>query len=336
MLTPAEAIYRALYQRRKAKFSREAINVGVPVISVGNITLGGTGKTPCVQFIARQLQKSGRRVAIVSRGYGGKFSKRGAIVCDGETIFLSAQQAGDEPLLHARSLPGAAVVIGIDRIRAARCAIEKCGAQIIILDDGFQFYSLHRDCDIVLLDARRPLDNNRLLPTGRLREPRESLHRADALVLTRCDLATQEELQNAREEIQLFSKAPIFQSNHVPQGLRDENSGTLFLLETLKNKRVAALSALAHNGQFQELLKQNGAQIVTHLARRDHHFWRQNEVRDFAQEAQKRGAEVLITTEKDAVKISAAWSAPLPLWSLSIALDLGRDEAAFRDILKVF
>src|SRR5687768_1433590 len=137
LLRPAAAIYRALYERRKAKFAREIINIGVPVISIGNITLGGTGKTPCVQWVARELQKTGRRVAVVSRGYGGALSKSGAIVSDGETIFLKAQDAGDEPLLHARSLPGVAVVVGIDRVRAAQRAVAECSAQMIVLDDGF-------------------------------------------------------------------------------------------------------------------------------------------------------------------------------------------------------
>lgn len=333
-MNPAEAVYRAFYERRKAKFSREITDVGVPVISIGNITLGGTGKTPCVQFVARELQKSGQRVAVVSRGYGGALSKQGAIVCDGETIFLDAHQAGDEPLLHARSLPDAAVVIGIDRVKAARQAIDKCGAQIIVLDDGFQFYSLRRDADIVLLDARRPFDNGHLLPLGRLREPPANLARASALILTRCALASREELQAARAAIKQFSDAPIFQSNHMPQGTRDENDGSFLPLDALKNKKIAALSALAHNGQFIELLQANGAQIVAQLARRDHHFWRENEVRAFAKQA--RDAEIIVTTEKDAGKLKAAWCMPLLLWSLSIALDFGADENDFRNLLNRF
>lgn len=332
MLTPLEAIYRAFYERRKAKFSRQIINVGVPVISVGNITLGGTGKTPCVQYVARELQKNGRRVAIVSRGYGGAMAKQGAVASDGEKILLNVREAGDEPLLHARSLPDVAVVIGVERVRAARRAIDECGAQIIILDDGFQYYSLHRDSDIVLLDARRPFDNGHLLPLGRLREPPQSLQRASAIVLTRCTGAAAEELQATREVIKQFSSAPIFASNHAPQGVRDENSGTILPLDSLENKRVAALSALAHNQQFRQSLENSGAQIAAHLARRDHHFWQESEVRDFVN--QNHGAKVLVTTEKDAVKMHAAWSAPLPLWSLVIALDLGSEELAFRDMLK--
>ncbi len=167
---------------------------------------------------------------------------------------------------------------------------------------------------------------------GRLREPPKSLRRANAIVLTRCASATAEELQATREMIQQFSSAPIFGSNHAPQGLRDENSGTILPLDSLKNKRVAALSALAHNQQFRQSLESSGAQIAAHLARRDHHFWQESEVRDFAR--QPHGAEILVTTEKDAVKMNATWSAPLPLWSLVIALDLGSEELAFRDSLK--
>lgn len=332
MLNPVEAIYRMLYERRKAKFSRHVINVGVPVISIGNITLGGTGKTPCVQYVARELQKIGQRVAIVSRGYGGSLSQQGAVVSDGEEIFLASNEAGDEPLLHARSLPDVAVVIGIDRVRAARRAIEECDAQVIVLDDAFQYYSLHRDCDIVLLDARRPFDNGHLLPLGHLREPVENLQRATALLLTRSNLATAVELQATRTAIGQFSSAPLLEASHTPQGLRDESSSAVLPLESLKNKRVAVLSALADNEQFRRSLEYYGAQIVAHLARRDHHSWRESEVCSFINQA--NGSEVLITTEKDAVKMSASWSAPLPLWSVVISLDLGKGESDFRDLIK--
>lgn len=334
LLRPAAAIYRALYERRKAQFSREPVDVGVPVISVGNITLGGTGKTPCVQWVARELQKNGWRVTIVSRGYGGELSQAGAVVADGKSIILNAQQAGDEPLLHARSLPGVAVVIGIDRVRAARIAVTQCGATIVVLDDGFQFYSLQRNLDIVLLDARRPFNNGHLMPAGRLREPPESLQRAGAIVLTRCAMATAEEIAATRASIKEFSQAPIFQSNHVSVGVRNEDNGQIKPLETLKNRRVVALSALAHNEQFANSLEMCGAHVVAHERRRDHHAWREKEVRSFAVKAKSLGAELLLTTEKDAVKIDAAWSEPLPLYSLVIRLDFGDESVAFTELLK--
>lgn len=334
LLRPAAALYRAFYERRKAKFSRQPVDVGVPVVSVGNITLGGTGKTPCVQWTARELNRSGRRVAIVSRGYGGTLSKGGAIVSDGERIFLKAQEAGDEPLLHARTLPGVSVIIGIDRVRAAQRAVQQCGAEILVLDDGFQFYSLKRNLDIVLLDAQHPLDNGHLIPAGRLREPPESLQRASALVLTRCNMVTAEEIATTRTTLETFSTAPIFQSNHMPTHLRDENSGEIKSPEYLKNLRVAALSALAHNEQFRLSLEKWGAQVVIHERQRDHHFWKESQIRDFVRQSQMSGAQMLVTTEKDAVKIKPAWVAPLPLWSLVIQLDVGEDATALSQLLK--
>ena len=336
LLRPIEALYRALYERRKTKFSREVSNIGAPVVSVGNITLGGTGKTPCVQWVARQLQNSGRRVAVVARGYRGALSQQGAIVADGEKIFLTARAAGDEPLLHARSLPGVAVLIGVDRVQAARRAVNECGAQVVVLDDGFQFYSLHRDLDIVLLDARRPFDNGHLMPAGRLREPPESLNRAGAILLTRCEEATADEIAATRAAVRKLSGAPLFHTHHAVSSVRDELNGTVQSLEFLQGRRIAALSALAHNEQFRQSLVRCGAQVVAHKGRRDHHFWREGEVRDFARQVRAQGAEVLLTTEKDAVKIEAAWAAPLPLWSLVIELDLGEEATSFRELLKAF
>jgi tetraacyldisaccharide 4'-kinase len=306
----------------------------VPIISVGNITWGGTGKTPCVQWLARELQMMGQRVAIVARGYGGRLSTEGAIVSNGEKILLTARDAGDEPFLHARSLPGVPVVIGVDRVCAARRAMEECGATIVVLDDGFQFYSLRRILDIVLLDARRPFNNGHLMPAGRLREPPESLQRAGAIILTRCAMATAEEIEATRASIKEFSRAPVFQSNHLPTGARNEYNGEIKPLKTLKNRRVAALSALAHNEQFANSLEKCGAHVVAHERRRDHHAWREKEVRSFSMKAKSLGAELLLTTEKDAVKIDAAWSEPLPLYSLVIQLDFGDEAADFTELLK--
>lgn len=335
LLASAETIYRALYQRRREKFSRNPVDVGVPIISVGNLTLGGTGKTPCVQWVARQILQDRYRVAVVSRGYGGTLSSAGAIVSDGTKVLLSAQEAGDEPLLHARALPGVPVIIGVDRVRAARRAIEECGAEIVVLDDGFQFWSLQRDLDIVLLDAWRPFDNEHLLPAGRLREPPTALERAAAIILTRCNTATPSEIIETCRTIANLSSAPIFQSNHALSGVRNETTNEVLSLDVLKGTPVAALSALANNEQFFQTLQRTGANVVAKLAKRDHHRWSEAEVSNFAHMAQSNGATALITTEKDAVKIEAAWAMPLPLQSLIISLDLGDDAPALAALLRL-
>lgn len=323
----AEAIYHHFYLRRKraANLRRVVLN-GARIISVGNLTTGGTGKTPTVQWLARRFETEGISTAIVARGYGGEFSSRGAIVSDGKTVLLSAAQAGDEAVLHARALPSTPVIIGRDRVAAAKIAIEKFAPQVILLDDGFQFWSLSRNFDLVLLDAKKPFGNGKLLPAGRLREPKSELKRAEGVLLTRADKASESQLQSAETEIARFTNAPIFRSSHAPVFLREEKTGARIEFAELNQKRVAAFSALANNADFFESLKSRGAQVVSTLAHSDHHAWRENEIQKFAREAKTKGADVLITTEKDAVKLNANWS-ELSVWSLVIALEVENENA---------
>lgn len=328
-LAPAEQLYGVLYRRRRRRVAATLPEVhselrrqlgSTRVISVGNITAGGTGKTPAVQYIARTLEARGLRVAIVARGYGGTYSASGAVVSDGKALLLNAEQGGDEPVLHARTLPAVPVVIGSDRVAAVRLALERFQPAVVLLDDGFQYWSVPRDLDLVLLDARRPFDNGHLLPRGRLREPPDELRRADALLLTRCDLATPAQLEAARVAIGRYSTAPLFDSVHASAGVRDEATGAVQPLDALQGKAVALASALADNAAFAHAVERCGAPVVAHLARRDHHRWTERELRDLSKRASAAGAQVLVTTEKDAVKMSSSWCEPLPLWSLRIAL----------------
>jgi tetraacyldisaccharide 4'-kinase len=334
-VTIPEKIYAHFYRRRKRDAQTHCTRFeDVRVFSVGNLTTGGTGKTPAVQWLTRRLENAGHQTAIVARGYGGEYSQCGAIVSDGTRVFLNAKQAGDEAILHARNLPQTPVVIGRDRVAATKIALEKFAPQVIVLDDGFQFWSLARDFDLVLLDARAPFGNGKLLPLGRLREPKAELSRASGVLLTRADAASPHELQNTKREIQKFSKAPIFVSRHAPTRVRDETGNENFDLEKLRGQNIAALSALADNKSFFHLLHVQGAQIGSTLARRDHHHWRESEVESFADRARKNGAQAIVTTEKDAVKIKANWCAPLPLWSLKIELAIEDEEALWRMIEK--
>jgi tetraacyldisaccharide 4'-kinase len=331
----AEAAYRYLYERRRPRFSQPSKGRnGLPckIVSVGNITVGGTGKTPAVQWVARLLQTQGVHVAVVARGYGGTLSAQGALVSDGTQISLDAKQVGDEPLLHARALPGAIVAIGRDREATVQRAVE-AGAQVVVLDDAFQYWSLHRDFDLVLVDARRPFDNGRLLPVGRLREPPETLERADAILLTRSDLATDDEIRTTRAVVAYHTKAPIFEARHAPVGLRDEQSGARLELSDLEQLPVVALSAIADNVGFAHSLNVCGARIVQAVGRRDHHHWKAWELQRVAREGQRHGVRVVVTTEKDAVKIDPSWLHPLQLWSLSIELRLERDEVALQELI---
>jgi tetraacyldisaccharide 4'-kinase len=261
MLAAAEALYRVLLERRRRKWtSATASNFGnCRIISVGNLTTGGTGKTPTVQWLARRLKADGAKVAVVARGYGGTLSAVGAVVSDGKQTLLNATQAGDEPLLHARSLPGVAVIIGRDRVAAVQHAVREFGVDTVILDDGFQFWSLQRDTDLVLLDARRPLGNGHLLPRGRLREPPEALSRADAILLTRADIATAAEREAARALVARYTQVPVFEASHAPLALRDERTGSEQPLAALQGARVFAVSALADNSAFAATLQKAGS-----------------------------------------------------------------------------
>lgn len=323
-LSVLEAIYAHFYRRRKSEAeSKRTRYEQVRIVSVGNITTGGTGKTPATAWLVRRLQNEGFAVAVVGRGYGGELSAQGAVVSDGREVLLNAAQAGDEALLHARSLPGVPVVIGRDRVAAVQMAIEKFAPQVVVLDDGFQYWSLERDFDLVLLDARQPFGNGKLLPVGRLREPVTALARASAILLTRAEAANAVQLQDTRDAIRALTSAPIFVSNHAPHGVRSEAEGIVEALGSLRGRDVAALAALANNEPFFQALRQQGANVVKTMARRDHHPWREKELRDFVGEAAERyGAQIVVTTEKDAVKIKPEWCTPLPFFSVQIELQI--------------
>lgn len=334
-VTFPEKIYAHFYRRRKREAERKRVRFEkVRLVSVGNITAGGTGKTPSVQWLVRRLENAGLKTVIVARGYGGEYSRCGAVVSDGARILLNARQAGDEAMLHARALPRTPVVIGRERVAAVTLAIERFAPQAIVLDDGFQYWSLARDFDIVLLDARRPFGNLKLLPMGRLREPAAEIARASALLLTRAAAASPQELGQSKRDVRSFTGAPLFVSRHAPLALQDEASGARLEVETLRGQRVAALAALADNASFFDSLRACGAQVGSTLARRDHHRWRADEVRKFSQRAWRDGAQAILATEKDAVKMNAAWCAPLPLWSLQIELQIENEDALWQLIRK--
>ncbi len=319
-----ELAYRWWLRRRRARFGQPR-GEGIAVVSVGNLSLGGTGKTPCVRWLAQRALQAGLSPAIVSRGYGGSGSAAGLVVSDGWQVLASAQQAGDEPIEHARSLPGVPVVIGRDRHAAARQAREM-GANLVILDDGFGFWSLRRECDIVLLDARAPFGNGRLLPRGRLREEPQALGRAHAILLTRADLGSPEQLEASRREVGLYSSVPLWTSRHAPRGVFDEQEQHLEPLQVLEGARVLALSALANNTLFARSLEQGGARIVQRVEKGDHHAWSRAEIERAAELALRCGARAIVTSGKDAAKIDPAWVQGIALWSLRIELEVERGE----------
>ena len=334
LLRLLESIYAGVVSRRRARCLAQAWHPDgdVKVLSVGNLTMGGTGKTPAVQWLARRLSEQGR-IVIVARGYGGSLSEKGAIAGDGKSTFHSSAEVGDEALLHARALPGIPVVIGKDRVATVKTAIENFAPQFIILDDAFQYWSLARDFNLVLLDASRPFDNGHTLPLGKLRELPQALERADAILLTRCAKATAPLLERTRREVASYCDAPVFLSDHQPIDLRREDDGTQFALEYLKGHKVLSLSAIADNQSWNKSLKRLGCEVVKTLSRRDHHQWKEAEITYAAQRAKAAGATMAITTEKDAVKMNDEWCQPLPLFSLRIKLSVENEHGLWRELL---
>lgn len=267
------------------------------VISVGNLSVGGTGKTPVVIAICRHFQRKGFRVAVLSRGYGGTMSGAGGVVSDGERIFATTVQAGDEPLLIAKQLPEVVVLVGKDRLKAARKATEQFGCNILVLDDGFQYWQLHRDVDLLLLDATCPFGNGWTLPAGTLREPPGHLRRAHVLLLN--------DEGSCHEQIALLSPfTPCFTWQRCPVGVRQiHHRESCFGVGWLKDKRVFALAGIASFESFERTLKQAGAEVVGVWRLPDHHRYTPTDVQEAQRRARECGAEIIVTTEKDAVKL---------------------------------
>jgi len=286
-----------LYDRqifKSAKLSR-------PVISVGNITVGGTGKTPFVLLLAHMLQKQGFRPAVLSRGYGGTSKEPVNVVCDGKTILLSSKTAGDEPLLIARSLQNVPVLTGPKRELTGQAAIDRFGADVLICDDAFQHRRLHRDIDIVLLDGRRPLGNGCLLPRGELRESPAGLNRATCFVLTRTDGTHSPDERITRTAQQ--SGIPVFSSAHRLSEIYSPATGSRQTPEEIRHKKICAFCGIAKPDSFHALLTEAGAQILAFNPFPDHYVFSRADMDELKQQFIDRKADYLVTTEKDAMRL---------------------------------
>ena len=316
------------------------------VVSVGNITAGGTGKTPMTIWLARNLQQAGFRVAVVSRGYGGDAQKTGGIVSDGGHIRMGPTAAGDEPFMMARSLPDVPVLVGGDRYRSGMTALRRFQPDFILMDDGFQHLKLKRDLDLVLLDSRHPLGNGRVLPRGPLREPVQALSRADAFVLTRCD-----GIVPTRENAYSFLPPgkPVFRSVHRPYihsiieagktgeagkfVFPESSNGNIEPETVLEGRRVFAFSGIADNPAFLKTIAGSGGVPVGHFSFADHYAYSAEDLDRIARSAQESGAERLVTTEKDFVRIPVKRRWPLDLAVIGVAISFGEAEKAFLEFI---
>jgi tetraacyldisaccharide 4'-kinase len=268
------------------------------VVSVGNLTVGGTGKTPAACMLAEWAVSEGYSAAILSRGYGGRYMDKVLEVSDGKVITATAVEAGDEPYLMAKKLHGVPVIISKKRHLAGLHAHEKFGTNFFILDDGFQHLALKRDLDLVLLDSSSPFGNGHLLPWGPLREPATELKRADALILTRSGQnATGNDLS---KDLQRRSPGkPLFRSEHAPEKVLFPNKEEVFDPEFLKGKRVLAFAGIARPEAFKETLIRLGAEVVSFKGYADHHAYKTNDMQELSSEKARLKAAYLLTTEKE-------------------------------------
>lgn len=285
-----------------------------PVISIGNLTVGGTGKTPLTILLARELQQRGKRVAVLSRGYGGSLEGQVAVVSDGASLLLGPGQAGDEPCLLARSVAGLIVVIGSDRYQAGLVALERFRPDVLLLDDGFQHIRLYRDLNILLLDATRPFGNGWTVPLGMLREPRTALQRADLALFTRC---------RGAETLPVLA-LPAGRSYHRLTSFQLVATGGAVPLEQLQQGRVAAFAGIAEPSAFFESLRQVAIEPVATLSLSDHEPYHAAALQQLEALVASAGPDWLITTEKDGIKLQQgeyAWSSRLVTARLEVQLE---------------
>jgi tetraacyldisaccharide 4'-kinase len=302
-----------------------------PVISVGNITVGGTGKTPLVMLLARGLRQRGITIAILSRGYKRKQASD-SLVSDGRSLFLSPEAAGDEPYLMANALKGVPILVGKDRFTSGQVALERFGVRGLLLDDGYQHLRLHRDLNIVLVDTITGFGDGHLLPRGILRESPSHLRRADLFVLTKVE-ETQACLPLERKLHQIHPRAQVFHSHYEPIGLvgpKGENED----LEALRGKKVLAFSGIANPEYFSFLLKSSGMEIGKEVIFPDHHFYTAGNLAFIA--ASSRGMDRVVTTEKDMLKLKNFSMGHLPIRALRVKMKIWEEEEFFGRLMQLF
>jgi tetraacyldisaccharide 4'-kinase len=318
-LSPLSRLYGKAVSLRADWYARGRLAshaLSRPSISVGNLTFGGTGKTPFTEFLARRFRFEGWNAAVLSRGYGRQ-SRGVVVVSAGQGALVSPEEGGDEPVALAKATSGVIIVVAERRTEAARRAAD-LGADLFLLDDGFQHLAVRRDVNLLLLDSRDPFGGGKLPPRGRLREPIAALRRADAIVFTRVDRgAPSPETLLALSRI--HPAAPIFHARIRPSGLHDE-SGTPVDTGSLGQRRCLAVCGIANPAEFTATLSALNLAAEERLEFRDHERYRQRQLDRIRRAAERTGASFIVTTEKDAVKLSGR--APLPLLTVRLAVEI--------------
>lgn len=310
-------LYRGGLKRRHRSAAR--------IISVGNLTAGGTGKTPMVILLSRELKQRGLQVAVVSRGYGGAGGGGLLVVSDGAEIRETYPRVGDEPLLLARKLPGVPVIIAADRRAGCEFAIAEFGAEAILLDDGFQHLQVERDLDLLLFDGANPFGYGYLLPRGLLREPLFAMRRADLLIITTPNPGGN--FPELERVLKGYASVPILRAVYTPTGCTDLRSGETIPWERLQDRKVVAFSGIANPVGFEKTLRAAGIQPCQHLSFPDHHPYGPEDLGQIRRAMEEHGATMAFTTEKDAVRLEGLpLDFPVAAFGVKLSLEAGWDE----------
>jgi tetraacyldisaccharide 4'-kinase len=351
LLLGSSKLYTFLIKARRFLYNVRILRdatLGVQVIAIGNLTWGGTGKTPVVEKFARELRDEGRNVAILSRGYRSKpqpfhvwlknkllfreDTTPPRIVSDGKSLLLDSDMAGDEPYMLASNLKDVVVLVDKDRVKSGRYAIEKYGCDTLLLDDGFQYWKLAgRRHDVVLIDRQEPFGNEHLQPRGSLREPPSHLARAHTIFITKSDGKTEE----LRRRIAAANPtAPVIECIHSPMYLEDVFTGERQELNFLRGRKVGSLSGIAQPESFEQSLVHLGGELVYSKRFADHHRFKQQEVLNAINRGKKRQAEFIITTQKDAVRFPKLDRRDLPILFMRVEIKIVSGADDFRDCVR--
>ena len=303
------------------------------VVSLGNLTTGGTGKTPAVAMLAEWAVQEGWKVAVLTRGYGGKHGHEVVEVSDGKRVSADSDLSGDEPCLLAKKLDGVPVIVANERYKAGVYAHRKFGSDFFILDDGYQHIRLARDMNFALMDASNPFGNGRLLPWGPMREPLRQMKRADACILTRFKRSGNASPIQAvlRKE---FPSVPCFRAEHLPESVILPCSGDSYGPEFLKGKRVVAFAGIGSPESFRETLMKAGAEVVRFLPFLDHYRFSVNDVNEIFKVRKSLNAPWVITTEKDWMRVSSMVGFRSHMAYLTIKFSILGDRSAFFELIR--
>lgn len=329
-------------------------HLGVPVVSVGNLTVGGTGKTPVVELLAKSLRDRGRRVCILSRGYKSKRQKKAPfvhrlgsklglvekpaeapprVVSDGQKVLLDSHLAGDEPFMLARNCPGVPVVVDKNRVKAGAHAIKHLGADVLVLDDGLQYLKLKHRHDIVLIDKTAPFGSNgHMLPRGTLREPPRSLRRASYIFITKSDGESDDLIHQIRRHNRA---AEIIECRHRPMHFEEIQTGEKMPLEDMRGKFIGALSGIAVPESFENGLRRLGARVEVVARFPDHHRFQGPEITRFIERCERRDLHCMVTTEKDFVRFPKLSRLDIPFYFMRVEIEIVKGREVFEKLVRL-